>query len=652
MKKSKRNIVDKSGFLIPIIFVLGFIPLIVHMYIYNTHLENVDWFPVQSAVQSDFFLAWKSIAIMLAGILMLSILLYQGLCIKQKLPWSAELYLLAAYAGFVILSSLFSKYKPQVLIGSYEVFQPVGVILAYLVFFYCTYCVIQNEKQLKKVLGFSAIGFGILLLIGILQFAGMDFLKTDLGKMLISNPSYWGDPDSISFTMPKHMVYATLYNPNFLSFYFGIMIPVILAVLVATKKVWVRLLCIPAILGSVLCLIGAQSDGGYLAVAIGLIAGVVILCCRKKKTSILLCIVGAVALIFSIFVCINTSLGNKISTLFLGTTKASETNALQAIRTENDGVYFILKNDKELCIRYDFDYTTGFMNVTFETEAGSELPSTLDPVSNYTTLSDENYGDYTVFPILKDDIYGMGITFDNHNYYFSHEISADDQTYYYYNTADKFVKTDQTASVDLFCDDAFSGRGNIWNKILPKLKNHIFMGSGANTFQLVYPQDDYVYKEYAGLINLFTVKAHNWFLQEWTETGLLGTLCLFGFYLWYFIRSLRIYHNCNLKNGTAVIGFGIFVGTISYMAAGLVSDSNVCTAPVFWVMMGLGMAINRMIAEKEELFATSCNDGAMDIIPAENESTTISSGAVKTSPATSTKGTKKKSRKQRKQERK
>ena len=48
---------------------------------------------------------------------------------------------------------------------------------------------------------------------------------------------------------------------------------------------------------------------------------------------------------------------------------------------------------------------------------------------------------------------------------------------------------------------------------------------------------------------------------------------------------------------------GIFVGTVGYMAAGVANDANVATAPVFWVLMGLGMSINRMIAEKEELFS-------------------------------------------------
>jgi O-antigen ligase len=170
---------------------------------------------------------------------------------------------------------------------------------------------------------------------------------------------------------------------------------------------------------------------------------------------------------------------------------------------------------------------------------------------------------------------------------------------------------------------------------------------------MVYPQDDYVFKEYLGQYNLFTVKAHNWFLQEWTETGLIGTLCLLAFYLWYALRSIRIYRRCSLKESVNVIGFGIFVGTVSYMAAGVVSDANVCTAPVFWVMLGLGMAVNRMVVAQEGLFIQAAP--ASPASP-ETEASTAAASHVETpaqTPATSASGTKpagkkKQSRKQRK----
>ena len=39
-----------------------------------------------------------------------------------------------------------------------------------------------------------------------------------------------------------------------------------------------------------------------------------------------------------------------------------------------------------------------------------------------------------------------------------------------------------------------------------------------------------------------------------------------------------------------------------YVIAAVANDSNVCTAPVFWGMLGLGLAVNRMLVEKDGLF--------------------------------------------------
>ena len=36
------------------------------------------------------------------------------------------------------------------------------------------------------------------------------------------------------------------------------------------------------------------------------------------------------------------------------------------------------------------------------------------------------------------------------------------------------------------------------------------------------------------------------------------------------------------------------IGTSAYMVAGLANDSIVCVAPVFWVMLGVGYAAERM----------------------------------------------------------
>ena len=91
---------------------------------------------------------------------------------------------------------------------------------------------------------------------------------------------------------------------------------------------------------------------------------------------------------------------------------------------------------------------------------------------------------------------------------------------------------------------------------------------------------------------------------------------MIGFLLWYIIRSVRIYRRVDLHEHLSWVGFGLFAAVLVYVIAAVANDSNVCTAPVFWGMFGLGMAVNRMLVTKENLFVkaedtqTTKNDNA------------------------------------------
>lgn len=150
----------------------------------------------------------------------------------------------------------------------------------------------------------------------------------------------------------------------------------------------------------------------------------------------------------------------------------------------------------------------------------------------------------------------------------------------------------------MFRDDAVSGRGRIWDGIIPILSKYIILGSGANTFMFAYPQNDYIYRAYYDIPNVFDVKAHNLYLQQWVENGMFAMIAFIAFYLCYAVKSVRIYRKIDFKNQLSIIGFGIFVGTMTYMIVGFANDSNVCTAPVFWIILGLGMAVNQIVKEK------------------------------------------------------
>lgn len=142
-----------------------------------------------------------------------------------------------------------------------------------------------------------------------------------------------------------------------------------------------------------------------------------------------------------------------------------------------------------------------------------------------------------------------------------------------------------------------NGRGYIWNKTIAILKNYIILGSGADTFTIVYPNNDIVDKYNNGYDNMFITKPHNLYLQIAVQTGVISLICFLIFYLWYFISSMHIYFTHKLDNLLAITGFSIMLGTMGYMISGLANDSTITISPLYWGLIGIG--INHRIKNRQ-----------------------------------------------------
>lgn len=585
---------------IPIILLMGFIPLIVHTYSYNSNLSQFNWFPSGADSQTDFFFGWKMITIIVVGIVMAGILFYQYFKKKQGLRFENTFYFLFFYAMFVAMSALFSSYKYWVVRGSYELFEPVWVVFVYILLCYYTYHFVQEEQQVKFILCGAGIGMAVVTLIGVFQYFGMDFFKTGFGKHLITNPSWWDNLDSLSFNMLEGTSYTTLYNPNFLSFYFGMLIPLLVCVFIAAKKAWQRVLIIVAEVLCLICLKGSRSDTGWMALVVGGVILALVLLSRKKKAfcvALAIMLIGGVA---AVAVGSKTDVGIQIKNTIVGTFRIDDCYAVRDIDTGTDSVMLNVRGNK-MYVSYTTDESGVIVpNCTDENGQTLELAMT-DADNQIYVINDERFAGGSIQPILlgDDNIPAISVTYDGIAWDF---VETQEAGYCYLNKAGKLVKWEQIKNAKLLNEDAMSYRGHMWNVTIPLLGKHVLIGSGANTYMFEYPQDDYLGQAYIYGFNSYEVKAHCWYLQQWVESGLIGTLALLIFMAWYAVQSIRIYRRVDLHESLSWIGFGLFAAVLVYLIAGIANDSNVCTAPVFWGMLGLGMATNRMLVEKEKLF--------------------------------------------------
>ena len=633
---------------------MGIIPLIVHTYSYNSNLSQFNWFPSGADSQTDFFFGWKMITIIVVGIVMAGILFYQYFKKKQGLRFENAFYFLFFYAMFVAMSALFSSYKYWVVRGSYELFEPVWVVFVYILLCYYTYHFVQQEQQVKFILCGAGIGMAVVTLIGVFQYFGMDFFKTGFGKHLITNPSWWDNLDSLSFNMLEGTSYTTLYNPNFLSFYFGMLISLLVCVFIAAKKAWQRVLIIVAEVLCLICLKGSRSDTGWMALVVGGVILALVLLSRKKKAfcvALAIMLIGGVA---AVAVGSKTDVGIQIKNTIVGTFRIDDRYAVRDIDTGTDSVMLNVRGNK-MYVSYTTDESGVIVpNCTDENGQTLELAMT-DADNQIYVINDERFAGGSIQPILlgDDNIPAISVTYDGIAWDF---VETQEAGYCYLNKSGKLVKWEKIKNANLFKEDAMSYRGHMWNVTIPLLGKHVLIGSGANTYMFEYPQDDYLGQAYIYGFNSYEVKAHCWYLQQWVESGLIGTLALLIFMAWYAVQSIRIYRRVDLHESLSWIGFGLFAAVLVYLIAGIANDSNVCTAPVFWGMLGLGMATNRMLVEKEKLFVkdvvtTVGDEGQTETLAVEpNKKVMKEDEAVAVKPKQTS--NKKQSRKQRKNQKK
>ena len=589
----------------------GFIPVIVHMYEYDPNLSQFNWFPDYLGQQCDFFFVWKMIAIVVVGLVMGGILLYRHFWKKEEFRFENCLYLLFLYLLFVVMSALFSPHKYWVVRGTYELFEPVWVIFSYVVLCYYTYHFVKEEKQVDVILRWSGIGIGIVTLIGVFQYFGLDFFKSGFGLHLIINRNCWEEIDSSTFSFIENTSYTTLYNPNFLSLYYGMLIPLFVCLFIGAQKAWRKVMLAIAVVLCLLCLKGSRSTSGWLALAMGAVILALVLLSRHKKL-----FYGGIAIttigIVIVFVLGNTTtVGQNLRDTIIGTYHMDERYALRDVHTgENDVTLNIRGNDLIVSCEIAED---GQIVVLCKDVDGNELTqSVVDEDAQIFNIEDARFNEIQVQPVIYEEtMLGVAVTIDGAAWNF---VEKGDGGYYYLNPAGKLVKYEQIKQSHLFREDAMSGRGHIWNNTLPLVVKHIFVGSGANTYMFEYPQNDYIGRAYIYGQNTFDVKAHCWYLQQCVENGVLGTLALLGFLIWYLVQSIRIYRRVDLSQRISWVGFGFFAAVLVYLLTAIVNDSNVCTAPVFWGMLGLGMAVNRMIVEKEKMFQKTVPDEE-DLLP-------------------------------------
>ena len=142
--------------------------------------------------------------------------------------------------------------------------------------YYCFF-IMRTEAAVKRIMPWFVAGITVMVLLGLSQALKHDFFRTSLGQKLMTPSTYKGGP--LKFNFEEGRTYLSLYNPNYVGFYVCLIVPILVGLIFALKKVWAKIGCTVLIVSLMLILFASQSRAGILAVIFSLI--VMLLCMRK-----------------------------------------------------------------------------------------------------------------------------------------------------------------------------------------------------------------------------------------------------------------------------------------------------------------------------------------------------------------------------------
>lgn len=345
--------------------------------------------------------------------------------------------------------------------------------------------------------------------------------------------------------------------------------------------------------GAVACLafanlIGSNSRASYASMIITTIIIAVII--RKQLITLWKPIVCIISCFIFIFIGLNCLSSGYISSRMVSALTAQDMHAedkyVDKIKDfKIDGSHLTL-----YCTDSQLKLVANDRRILFFDEGNNELEwnsSGQDERDSRITLPDSRYHGYIL--MVSENL----IKVQKGKSYLYFAVIND--SFYFLNSRGTLIE-DFTAEKFGFegMERFASGRGYIWSRTLPLLSHTLFWGYGPDTFAMCFPQNDYKGKlNFMYDANLIIDKPHNMYLQTAVNTGVLSLVAFLGILAYYILSSISLYRSSTLESFYSKAGLAIFISIIGYMISGLFTDSTVSVSPVFWILLGVGMGINR-----------------------------------------------------------
>lgn len=604
---------------IPVILIFCFLPLIVRLV--HFELDPIYYDCYINSDHKDWFFYYKSVIFI--G-LTVWILLCMVVLRKQIQPYRDRWFNIyygsgAVFILFTLLSTLLSPYKDFAIVGAPSRFEGVGVMVCYILVMFYACVVFERAPSFKYI--FYSFAFIVLIqfITGITQFVGYDIASWSPFRELVSPgefsfyyPEVTGSVPFFLHTQPKDWT-GTIGNRNYAGSLIALSTPLFMLLAFFVKEHKQRLFFGFMTLVSLYIMLLSGSRAGMFGVFCSVVVGVGIMFkylptafehfkLHKPYRQISFWGYSIFIVTSLMFVSFVSGTQQDISNMFSDITIADEDptqiddSKLKAFEYDTNQLHVLTAADA-LTLTFENE------NVTFTDQNAEPVLYTLADETIYS-IQDPRFASYSfniqhmgtgcVLTLLLGEEPAKATPLCSFIVNSTGDVSLRNP----YNFEAIMVEMPPTIGFEGY-ERLGSGRGYIWSRSLPLLKDTLLLGYGPDAYLFEFPQQDF-WGKLEGLGNPFVGvdKPHNAYLQLWINQGFIALLAFLVFNAAYLIHCLKLYAFKKIYTLYEGIGMGLMLAVIGYLGSCFFNDTTISVTPLYFVLLGCGMAYNRIYDHK------------------------------------------------------
>lgn len=613
MNKQKKTDLTALAIFFPAVVALAIIPTIMRItLVFSDLTETYRYFrgtPIDDgALFIDIYSQGKAFAVVVIAIIMMALAVLCCIYLFKRAEKRSLVFvgLSVVYVALTFVSALCSEYREIALWGEFDRAEGFFTTACYFVIFLFTMYAFKTAKNFRYVVFALFFCVGVNTVIGFFQFTGNNLESMDWFFNLIVDSKY-ADIISIDTSRTSRSLFGALYNYNYVGSFTGLVIPLFSTMAIFDKKILHKVFYIIFDMMALFMLMGSTVRSGVVAVAAAIVVGIFLffrLILKRWKiaagalgAAVLLLVGGNLITEGAFFRRVSTLLGDMVQVVAPAVEKTDLFDSLpvrEIIHNKDGSVTLVTQADA-----MNVSFNAAENRYVFTDNGGDEISMAFNNAGEMTS-TDERFSGFTMnFNNISDDLSEGSAMFlwfnDNPGSILSFYLFGGKNIHLVDNKINDRIEPINAEHIGFEGKELVgSSRGYIWSRTIPLLKKCVLIGYGADTFAYVFPQNDFLAKHYsyAEGFHITVDKPHNLYLQIFISNGLVALIVFLGICLFYLVDCFRLYALKKEYRTEQIYGAAVMLAIVGYLTAGMFNDSVVSVAPMFWILLGVGCALN------------------------------------------------------------